>query len=92
MAEQSQDDQDEASPMPQPGHMPQNLNGIIQKYKPKKVHDSKKKQKKTQGAKTYTSLEDSADKVKTGSNSGSCKCCFEFLIFIQSFERSQCRN
>ena len=79
MAEQSQDDQDEASPMPQPGHMPQNLNGIIQKYKPKKVQNSKKKQKKAQGAKTYTSLEDSVDKVKTASNSGSCKFYFQYF-------------
>ena len=80
MAEQNQGDQDEASPMPQPGHMPHNLNGIIQKYKPKKVQNTKKQNKNNQGAKTYASLGDSADKVKTGSSTGSCKSYFESCI------------
>uniref|UniRef100_A0A7M5XBW8 Uncharacterized protein n=1 Tax=Clytia hemisphaerica TaxID=252671 RepID=A0A7M5XBW8_9CNID len=45
LAEQNPDE-DEAHPMPQPGHVPQNLNGIIQKYKPKKVQDDKKNKNK----------------------------------------------
>lgn len=77
LAEQNQDEQDEASPMPQPGHMPQNLNGIIQKYKPKKIQNNKNKNKNKQGAKTYSLLEDTPDKVKTGSTTGSCKFLFE---------------